>query len=278
MNLVEKSEEGQPVREEQSLSSHTTSYDNADDEVWRLLVYEPVHSGWEFINMGGARVLDAIALRLKGQPSPRLLEIGSGLGANCMYLARRFGYEITGIDANPHQVRKSLARVSNFTELRVQFIEHDILTWRPDRDYDCVYTVDSLMLIPQTTAVLSKAYDCLSDRGLLAMTEMMAGPLITQESRKYALEEDEIQLLAVEDYREKLAASGFSDIQVTDLTEIAEECFDCIHRTARRCREQILEVSTRAAYESWLRLSRTYRDGFHARQYEYRMLFAGVRK
>src|SRR5271165_768045 len=99
--IVDAPRDGLPARERSRLPSRNTSYDNADDPLWRLLVYEPVHSGREFINIGGARVLDAIASKLKPQTCLRLLEIGSGLGANCIYLGTKCGYDITGVDANP---------------------------------------------------------------------------------------------------------------------------------------------------------------------------------
>src|SRR5579872_2303166 len=89
------------VRHGSCLRSQTPSYDNADSPLWRLLVYEPVHAGQEFINIGGVRVLDAIASCLTSRNNVRLLEIGSGLGANCIYLCGTYGYDITGIDANP---------------------------------------------------------------------------------------------------------------------------------------------------------------------------------
>jgi SAM-dependent methyltransferase len=260
----------------QEISSHNSSYDHADDEIWRMLVYKPVHSGWEFTNIGGRGALDAIALRLSALSDPKLLEIGSGLGATCIYLSQKFGYDITGIDINSHQVCNALARVARFPELRIRFIEHDVLTWLPDRQYDCVYSVDSLMLIAETEAVLRKAHGCLAKNGLLAASEMMAGPSITPELRNYALQEDAIYLLPVEGYVERLAGIGFSHIDAIDLTDVAENCFDRIHQTACKSREQFLKISTPRVYESWLKLSRNYRDGFHNRQFEYRMLVAHV--
>jgi cyclopropane fatty-acyl-phospholipid synthase-like methyltransferase len=263
-----------PVRERSSLPSWNTSYDNADNPLWRLLVYEPVHSGREFINIGGIRVLDAIASRLAPQSSPRLLEIGSGLGANCIYLSSTYGYDITGIDANPHQVSKARARLTGNPHLQLHFVENDVLTWRPDRQYDCVYTLDTLMLIPESSTILRKAYDCLKDKGLLALTEMMAGPLLTEEFRKYAYQEDGIHLLSLDEYSAMLADVGFAILDVTDLTQLAGDTFQLIHQTAcHRCND-VVEASNLKAYDNWVTLSRTYRDGFRARQYEYKMLFA----
>lgn len=263
-----------PVRERSSLPSRNTSYDNADNPLWRLLVYEPVHSGREFINIGGVRVLDAIASRLTPRSGLGLLEIGSGLGANCIYLCSTYGYDITGIDENPHQVSKARARLTGSPHLQLNFVEDDVLTWRPDRQYDCVYTLDSLMLIPGVSAVLHKAYDCLKDKGLLALTEMMAGPQLTEEFREYACEEDGIHLFSLDEYSAMLADAGFSILDVTDLTQLAGDTFQLIHQTVcHRCKD-VVEASNRKVYDNWLTLSRTYRDGFRARQYEYKMLFA----
>jgi cyclopropane fatty-acyl-phospholipid synthase-like methyltransferase len=130
------------------------------------------------------------------------------------------------------------------------------------------------MLIPEASVVLHKAYDCLKKKGLLALTEMMAGPLLTEEFRRYAYEEDGIHLFSLDEYSGMLADAGFAILDVTDLTQLAADTFQLIHQAVCDRRKDIVEASNRKAYDNWLTLSRTYRDGFRARQYEYKMLFA----
>jgi sarcosine/dimethylglycine N-methyltransferase len=49
-------------------------YNHAADPLWRLAVYEPVHDGWEFTNMGGRQVLDFIGMQAGLDSGKEVLE------------------------------------------------------------------------------------------------------------------------------------------------------------------------------------------------------------
>ena len=81
-------------------------------------------------------------------------------------------------------------------------------------------------------------------------------------------------LLRVDEYCEMLADMGFAICNVTDLTQLAEDAFQLIHQSASQRHKDVAEASSLKAYDNWLTLSKTYRDAFRTRQYEYKMLFA----
>ena len=82
-------------------------YDTAADDIWRRVVYDPVHDGWEFTNMGGRHVLDYVGRLAQASPGRRVVELCSGLGDTCRYLARVFDCEVTGIELNPRQIARA---------------------------------------------------------------------------------------------------------------------------------------------------------------------------
>src|SRR5262245_19974873 len=135
-------------------------YDHAANGAWRLVVYEPVHEGWAFTNIGGMKFLDYMGHRAYLAPNSTVLELCSGLGDTCLYIANRFGSSVTGLDVNARQVRTARRRLRSVAigGRPVRFIRADVQTWKPDSLFDLVYSLDSLVLVPRVLDVFRTAY------------------------------------------------------------------------------------------------------------------------
>src|SRR5215204_6664186 len=79
-------------------------YDHMAELVWRLVVYEPVHGGWEFVNIGGRNILNFIGQMAKDRGVRQGVEFCCGSGATCRYLAQNYDLQLTGIDINEKQI------------------------------------------------------------------------------------------------------------------------------------------------------------------------------
>lgn len=120
-------------------------YDEAASSVWRTICYEPVHGGLEFTNMGGRAILDYVGMFAYDSESNRVLELCSGLGETCCYLAEMFGCQVTGIELNRHQIAHALAKAASDPRIapKVNFVEADIRHWTPEELFDVAFTLDS---------------------------------------------------------------------------------------------------------------------------------------
>ena len=218
-------------------------FDDASGEAWRLLVYEPVHQGWKFTNIGGSHVLDEIGRRAELGPHSEVLELCCGLGDTCCYLASKFGCSVSGLELNEEQLaaaRVNLAEAHPALRDRVRFVAGDLLQWQPDRAYDVVYVMDSLMYLPDRVEVLRKTLRALAPGGWLVLAEVLAGPDLTAEDRSYMWDtEGVVELPSPDEQTAMLAEAGFEHPWCDDLSNLAMSCFEKICDANREHRETL---------------------------------------
>lgn len=256
-------------------------YDDVTGPVWRLAVYDALHEGWELIDLGGLHVLDEIARRADLGPGLAALELGSGQGAGCRYLAERWGCEVTGVERNPRQMDRAralldkLARRDPGAASRVRLIEEDAIQWRPDRLYDVVYSVDAFMLIADLAMLLRKACEALQPGGRLLASAILAGPNLDEPLRRFVWEVDGmINLPSAAEYREILAASGLRDAVVEDLTPLAIESSERMAAALERHARKIVASHGQDVYCGWTSVGEIYLSAFRERKLTYQFLDA----
>ncbi len=202
-------------------------YDDTSSPVWRQGVYEGTHEGWEFLNMGGRRLLDRIARAARIGPQTSVLELGSGRGAACRYLAETYGCRATGVEINRNQHEMALAmreRVPEAPRGRLSFELGDMESYRTENRYQVVLSIDTLMLAADPEAVLDAAWRALLPGGRLEIVVIAAGEAATDRMLRYAWETDGMaSLLPARRYLELLAEAGFSNVRSEDLTGVAVE-------------------------------------------------------
>jgi cyclopropane fatty-acyl-phospholipid synthase-like methyltransferase len=241
-------------------------YDQTSGLVWRLAVYDAFHGGWEFINLGGRALLDTLARRARLGPGKEVLELCSGQGATCRYLAQHYGCGVTGVEMNPQQVRRareSLAAAPPHVARLVRLVEDDVLCWHPQRRYDAVYLIDSLMLIEALPALLGKVHATLRPRGLLMVSVIVAGPVPDEGLCRYAWEMDGmIGLRTPREYADRLEAAGFTAITCDDVTALAVESSATMATALDRHREEIEGAQGADMYRAWKEAGEIYLAAF----------------
>lgn len=252
-------------------------YDEAANSLWRAVVYEPVHCGWEFTNMGGRVILDYVGQFAAASAGKRVLELCSGLGDTCRYLAEKFDCQVTGVELNQRQITHALQKIARAPRLaeKLEFIEADIRHWTPDRPFDVAFTLDSLMLVKSVDEILRKVHSALIPGGVVVLAEMTAGPNVTAELLDLIWRIDGmITVPPPREYQKMLTASGFSEVEITDVTFLAENCFKLMAGAVRAQREKLLETIDATEVENWEKLTGFYLDCFRNQQFSYSRITA----
>jgi SAM-dependent methyltransferase len=123
-----------------------------------------------FFEAGRAIVSDALdGAPVRPRGSERAVEIGSGLGRNCVALAERFG-EVVGLDVSPEMVTRARELVP---DRRISFLTGDGFTLRPiaDDSVDLVLSFTVFQHIPRVGVIesyLREAARVLRPGGVLA--------------------------------------------------------------------------------------------------------------
>jgi sarcosine/dimethylglycine N-methyltransferase len=240
-------------------------------------VYGPVHGGWRFTNLAGATVLDHLGRAMALGPDDAVLEIGAGMGDACRYIAHRFGCRVTGLEVNHAQIEQARARLLDDGALaeRVVYVEADVLTWEPSRRYRAAFAVDSLMMIPDLRGCLAAASRSLQPGGCLALTEIMGGPVLTEDARQYVWDEAGIiQLATPEDYAAALADVGLTQIERRDVRSTALANLEIIRRATEQHQAQVVALGGAEALEKWRELVGRYVQLFRDGQLAYEHITA----
>lgn len=256
-------------------------YDNAGDPVWHLAVYGPVHEGWQFINLGGRRLLDLIAERAGLARGVNAVDLCSGLADPCLYLAQHYGCSVAGVELNPQQVARARLRRAQAPKeaaTRVRLIAGDVLRWRPRRLYDVALSIDSLMLIGDVPRFLRQACRCLRPGGSLLVATVVAGPAVTDTVRRFAWEVDGmINLPSPGEYAPLVAAAGFESYSAEDLTPLACAGAEKMDAALACQRDQVIELQGEETFRGWQQVGEFYLRAFRSGQLAY-LLFQARRR
>jgi cyclopropane fatty-acyl-phospholipid synthase-like methyltransferase len=275
---------GAPTLEER-LRAWNGVYDSATSVIWQKGVYEPVHGGWRFSNIGGRTVLSFISDIARLRPDSWALEIGSGLGDTSRYVAQRFGCTVVGVDMNESQVRhaRALARTTNMED-RLRFVHADIedhqtirtlRTLLPENGVDLVFTMDVLMLTANPGAIVRSCAQFLRPGGWLALAEVTSGPVMTEHLRTHLWETDGMQsLLTPTEYAALIREVGFSELRIVDRTPLAIDCFQKMASAFTRQRFEIVEAAGSAQYDDWRNVTDLYVKCFRDGQLLYTQMLA----
>ncbi|MEU7484872.1 class I SAM-dependent methyltransferase [Streptomyces sp. NPDC042319] len=255
-----------PVAGADDFAEKNRIYDTAAGALWRMAVYEPVHEGLEFTNMAGAPLLDLVATTYGTGEDTHVLDLCSGTGEVCRYLATRHGHTVTGIELNSAQLRHAVRRqrdLSPDVQRRIRIHQGDVTVWHPDRLYDLVLAVDSLTLLAEPERALETAFDALVPGGHLILADIVAGATLTQRVREQVWDYDGIRPLPQAPATEALlTGAGFRDPTGTDISDAAITCFQKIRQALRRRSREIKSVCEPAEYELWLTSTDFYLRSF----------------
>lgn len=251
---------------EERAAKNRALFEDAGGDIWFLTVYEPVHGGWLFANIGGGRILDKIGSSAGLNESSKAVELCCGLGDTCCYLASRFGCRLTGIEINQTQFDRARANLFNRraeVSDRVRLLREDVLDWKPEDSYDLVFAMDSLMYLPRREQILARVYNWLNAGGCLMLAEVLAGPRINEAARNFMWEkEGVIDLPSSAEQAEMVGRAGFTDTRQEDLTYLATDCFEKICAATYRHRETLIGIEGEALYQERLRDNEAYREFF----------------
>ena len=174
-----------------------------------------------FLSPGGpqeiARVLEGCDIAGK-----RVLDIGCGLGAIDVLLVQAHGAgHVVGIDLEPDLVRKAAVRVaaaglSERVELRV--VAPGPLPF-PDESFDVVFSKDSLVQIPDKTAIFAEVCRVLRPGGQFIVSDWLrggSGSYSPEMLEYFRLEGITYNMASADDSRAALVRAGFSAVEILD--------------------------------------------------------------
>lgn len=205
-------------------------YDNAIPMINRL-VGENVHLGYwsspddpSTVREATDKLTDIMIERLGVVPGQRVLDLGCGLGAPAIRLAKATGVSVVGVATSPRLVAQArdAAAAAGLGD-RVSFDVADAAELPfPDASFDAVLAIESIVHMPDLRRAFGQVARVLRVGGRVVLTDFFQkGPLdgerqaIVEAYRRLALNSE---LLQVEDYPPLLREAGLHLVEYRDIT------------------------------------------------------------
>lgn len=233
-------------------------WDASDDPRWRLTIYEPVYNGKIFANIGGPALLDYMGAYAGLGPQHSVLELGSGMGDGCEYVASHFGARVTGVEMSTQQIERARERHRDRRSRGYDFVQADMLNWEPSERYDVVYFGDMLPLAQDRRAVLERVHRWLRPGGVMTITDIVAGSDLTEDERAFLWEEDGFDVPFHEDSLAMIRDVGFRELDVTDITHTVVTLQETILRESYRHKITLVDAVGFDSWLAWVECARTY--------------------
>jgi cyclopropane fatty-acyl-phospholipid synthase-like methyltransferase len=245
-------------------------WDRADDPRFRLTIYEPLRQGWKVGSVGGLEFLDYTGAYAGLGPEHSVLEFGSGMGDACAYIATHFGSRVTGVELGTQQIERARERHGHSLSRGYDFVQADFLKWDPPQRYDAVYFLEMLPIIHDCRTLLEKIHSLLKPGGALTMSDIVAGPGLSDADREFLWVEDGVvhNLPLLEERLAMLREVGFQNIEVTDLTQKALTQQERILEESERHKEEIVDGVGIDSWLNWVECANVYGRFFVERKLE----------
>jgi cyclopropane fatty-acyl-phospholipid synthase-like methyltransferase len=241
-------------------------WDVSDDPRWRLTIYEPLYGGKIYANNGGPALLDYIGVYAGLRPGHSVLELGSGMGDGCEYVATHFGCRVTGVEMSTQQIERARARHPDRRSRGFDFVEADMMHWEPSELYDAMYFGDMLGVAHDRRALLERVHRWLEPGGALAMTDIAAGPDLEDEDLTFIWREDGFDVPLKAESLAQIKDAGFRELDVMDCTHTVVTMQRTILRASYRHRATLIEAVGADRWREWVETARHYCQLFAERK------------
>ncbi|MER6081190.1 arsenite methyltransferase [Streptomyces sp. NPDC001833] len=168
----------------------------------------------------------------------RVLDLGSGGGIDVLLSARRVGPtgKAYGLDMTEEMLSLALANAARAGATNVEFLKGTIeAVPLPANTIDVVISNCVINLSTDKAAVFTETFRVLKPGGRLGVSDVVADDSLTPEQR--AERGDHVGCIAgalsFSEYREGLAAAGFTDVEITPTHGVADGMHSAIVRATK---------------------------------------------
>ncbi len=242
----------------------------ADDPRFVLTIYEPLRDGWKVGSVGGLPFLDYTGAYAGLGPEHSVLEFGSGMGDACEYIATHFGSRVTGVEIGSEQIGRARERHGDSRSRNYDFVQADFLNWDPPERYDAVYFLEMLPIIHDCRTLLEKIHGWLRPGGALTMSDIVAGPGLSDADRDFLWVEDGVvhNLPTQAERLELIRDVGFDELDVLDTTHMGITQNERILEESYRHKEAIVDGVGIDSWLNWVECAKVYGRFFMERKLE----------
>ncbi|XP_035213418.1 phosphoethanolamine N-methyltransferase-like isoform X2 [Stegodyphus dumicola] len=194
--------------------------------------------GKTFLSTGGLTTTKKYVALLDLKEGQKVLDVGCGLGGHSFYMAENYGVEVLGVDLSVNMMTVATEHLSERPHLanKVKFVICDITRATYDSaSFDAIYSRDTLLHIPNKEELFSNFERWLKPGGKILFTDYTKSDKEISPDFENYIADRGYHLLTLNQYKELLGKSGFTNIKVEDATE---EFLNALHAELNKLRTQ----------------------------------------
>lgn len=204
------------------------------------------------------QTLDVIAKMAGVSSSSKVLDVGSGIGSSCLYLATKYGCFVTGIDPVEDQVvyskeRTKIQKLQNLATFQLGRADAIPLE---NKTFDAVISNEVFCHIKDKEQALSECYRVLNFGGWFILSDLFDKVGGTQTRPFHEYLKHALPMLSLNQYRKVIADSDFQCVEVLDwshaLPKNYEKALEVLKANEREVFQEFGEAefnATKAFYE-----------------------------
>jgi arsenite methyltransferase len=176
------------------------------------------------LHPGGLALTGKLAGLLDLGPHSRVLDLGSGLGATAVYLARTLGCRVVGVtpEASGVAAGREMAHRQGVAGL-VEFVQGD-WSQAPLREssFDAIVAECVLSILPDKEAALQRCYSLIGEGGRLGISDVIVSGTLPSELDSFLADAACLGgALPLEQYRQMVETAAFEVDSCQELPEVA---------------------------------------------------------
>jgi tocopherol O-methyltransferase len=196
---------------------------------YRSLWGEHLHHGYwirgdESKEEAQLQLIEHLAQLTIVKPGSDILDIGCGLGASSLYLARKYNAVATGITNSPVQVQMAIKAAAE-EQLDAKFLLMDAEAMDFQKQFDLVWSVESISHYQRREEFFASAAKLLKPGGLFAITDWFKKENLTRAETKKFIDPIEkgmlVELQIMDDYEHFLTSN---DLQIRHREILNRNC------------------------------------------------------
>jgi cyclopropane fatty-acyl-phospholipid synthase-like methyltransferase len=168
----------------------------------------------------GTEAVDEALEVLQLQPGSRVLDVGSGIGGPARYIAAKTGALVTALELQPDldEVARDLTARCGLSS-RVAHVCGNILDGAVAENYDAIISFLCFLHIPERKKLFAACRAALKPGGAMYIEDFgKSRPVSADEAKALSVKVQCAGLPGKAEYESHLAAAGFGDVSISDVT------------------------------------------------------------
>jgi tocopherol O-methyltransferase len=249
---------------------------------YRSLWGEHLHHGYwirgdESKEEAQLQLLEYLARLTRPKPGSDILDIGCGLGASSLYLARKFHAAATGITNSRVQVQMATQAAAR-ERLDAKFLLMDAEAMAFRKRFDLLWSIESISHYRRREEFFASATKLLKPGGLFAIIDWFKKENLTREETRKFIEPIEkgmlVELQIMDDYERFLTTNHLQIIHREILNQYCAKTWDLCLDIIKDKALWALAAKYGAGFISHLKAFRAMRAGFASGNFVYGLFVA----